>query len=409
MHSTTSNGANEERNGNSSGGGGSSDPRHPFPSAPSLPPPASGNSESRNSNESVNSSTGSLKRSRPIDRGTSMNNSGGNNYLNGSLLSPTRSGVGSVGSVGSMGMGDGWGWFVDGAGGSPVPSPNNMDNSDKQNQTNHMEERLLAQHQRHAVKTRRLQKDANSPGVLSSSSSQQLLLLQSKLQVVPNNHHTSTTIIKTNSPATKRSRSSNALHRSVRALSSTTAHPQQTTLSSFALRTERTNKGTVANNASKNTQSSIRTRGTSKSEDAHFSKGLPVAAVAASATGLSRSGGRTATVLSRIPVPVVGEHVAPPPLAPTARGTLSSSSTSSSTSSSSSTSMERNNSLLNLWSKSLRVHSHRNVADLLNGEGSCHNGSSGNGGYGGGSGGNGNGINQPLHDRVHSFSFDFEM
>jgi hypothetical protein len=327
-----------------------------------------------------------------------MNNSGGNNYLNGSLLSPTRSGVGSVGSVGSMGMGDGWGWFVDGAGGSPVPSPNNMDNSDKQNQTNHMEERLLAQHQRHAVKTRRLQKDANSPGVLSSSSSQQLLLLQSKLQVVPNNHHTSTTIIKTNSPATKRSRSSNALHRSVRALSSTTAHPQQTTLSSFALRTERTNKGTVANNTSKNTQSSIRTRGTSKSEDAHFSKGLPVAAVAASATGLSRSRtGPNRAVPSRIPVS------APPPLAPTARGTLSSSSSSTS----SSTSMERNNSLLNLWSKSLRVHSHRNVADLLNGEGSCHNGSSGNGGYGGGSGGNG--INQPLHDRVHSFSFDFEM
>ncbi len=99
---------------------------------------------------------------------------------------------------------------------------------------------------------------------------------------------------------------------------------QQTTLSSFALRTERTNKGTVANNASKNTQSSIRTRGTSKSEDAHFSKGLPVAAVAASATGLSRS--RTGP--NRIPVSVVGEHVAPPPLAPTARGTLSSSSSS---------------------------------------------------------------------------------
>ena len=76
--------------------------------------------------------------------------------------------------------------------------------------------------------------------------------------------------------------------------------------------------------------------------------------------------------------------------------------------------MERNNSLLNLWSKNLRVHSHRNVAELLNGGSGSHCESSGIGGGGecgghGGGGGNGGIINQPLHDRVHSFSFDFEM
>jgi hypothetical protein len=180
-------------------------------------------------------------------------------------------------------------------------------------------------------KTRRLHKDSSSPS-LRAANSHKLL-----------RNHSS----RSRSQITERSNSGNSINQYYMTKGSSNNENGKTTSTS----TSTTTAGTTTAATITSNITTIRTRTTSKSEDVNTKHRLYDAALNPLSASTSSS------------------SIEPP-------------------------SLDRHNSLLDLWSKNLRVHSHVNVAAWENNSSIEEDKEK---------------INQPLHDRVHSFSFDFEM